>query len=70
MTSKEFNKKCESLHREYKKIFGVIPNRSDYIATQEDYINGLNTAIRSKIELNKLLPKRSFSGPFGSNRRF
>lgn len=70
MTSKEFNKKCNELNKEYKKIFGVTPNRSEYIATQEDYIKGLQTSIQTKIELNKFLPRRTISSLFGSNLKF
>ena len=62
MTTKEFNKKCDELHRQYKKVFGKIPNRVDFICTQENYLTALQTAIRTKIEVERLLPRR-YSGP-------
>lgn len=59
MTSVEFGKICRPLNREYKDIFGYVPCQADYICSQEEFIDGLKSAIEQKKELSVFVRKRA-----------
>ena len=57
MNNIEFGKKCQPLNKKYFEIFKYIPTPTDYIATREEYIVALQTAVDNKVEISTILKK-------------
>lgn len=56
MDGTTFNKKKRQLNRTYFEVFGVVPCMQRFDCTREGYLEALNTAIKTKTEIEKLLP--------------
>lgn len=56
MDNNTFNSKKRALNKAYFEIFGVIPCIQDFSCTREEYLEALNAAIKTKTEVEKLLP--------------
>lgn len=52
----EFGKRCQSLNRQYKELFGYIPLQTDYSCTREEYVEALSLAISEQKEIFYFLP--------------
>ena len=57
MNNVEFGKRCQPLNKRYFEIFKYIPTPTDYIATREEYIVALQTAVDNKVEISTILKK-------------
>ena len=51
-----FNKEKRRLNKAYFEVFGVVPCMQGFNCTRERYLDALNTAIKTKTEIEKLLP--------------
>lgn len=51
-----FNKEKRRLNKAYFEVFGVVPCMQGFDCTREGYLEALNTAIKTKTEIEKLLP--------------
>ena len=56
MNQIEFGKLCQPLNKQYFALFHCVPVPTDYLATREEYLAALKTAIEKKAELSTLLP--------------
>lgn len=70
MKSIEFGKICQPLNLEYRKLFGYVPCKDDYVCTQEDYIEALKNAIKDKKELSDYIKKRERKPYLDKNIRY
>lgn len=52
MRDKEFNKVLRILNVRYKEIFDYIPQITDYSCSRDEYIEAMNNAIASKIDIS------------------
>lgn len=57
MDSITFNKKTHQLNKSYYDIFGVVPCMQGFACSREEYIEALEKAVSTNIEIEKLLPK-------------
>lgn len=57
MNNIEFGKKCQPLNKKYFELFKYVPTPTDYIATREEYIIALQSAIDDKVEISTILKK-------------
>ena len=57
MNNIEFGKKCQPLNKKYFELFEYVPTPTDYIATREEYIIALQSAIDDKVEISTILKK-------------
>lgn len=57
MNNIEFGKKCQPLNKKYFELFEYIPTPTDYIATRDEYIIALQSAVDNKVEISTILKK-------------
>lgn len=56
MDGTTFNKKKRQLNKTYFEVFGVVPCMQGFDCTREEYLDALNAAIKTRTEIEKLLP--------------
>ena len=59
MTSIEFGKKCRPHLAQYRDIFGEVPKFSEFECTQDQFLQALLCAIKTKVNISTLLKKRT-----------
>lgn len=57
MNNIEFGKKCQPLNKKYYELFKYIPTPSDYIATREEYLVALQSAVDNEVEISTILKR-------------
>lgn len=57
MNNIEFGKKCQPLNKKYYELFKYIPTPSDYIATRDEYLVALQSAVDNEVEISTILKR-------------
>lgn len=57
MNNIEFGKKCQPLNKKYYELFKYIPTPSNYIATREEYLVALQSAVDNEVEIYTILKR-------------
>lgn len=57
MNNIEFGKKCQPLNKKYYGLFKYIPTPSDYIATRDEYLVALQSAVDNEVEISTILKR-------------
>ena len=57
MNNIEFGKKCQQLNKKYYELFKYIPTPSDYIATRDEYLVALQSAVDNEVEISTILKR-------------
>lgn len=58
MTSIEFGKKCRPHLAQYRDIFGEVPKYSEFECNQDEFLEALLRAIKTRVHISTLLKKR------------
>ncbi len=57
MEHREFVKACQPWNIKYQDLFHSIPDPADYHCTREQFLQALQRAVETKMEIDRLLNK-------------
>ena len=59
MEHREFVKTCQPWNIKYRDLFHYIPDPADYHCTRELFLQALQNAVETKVEIDRILTKIS-----------